>query len=86
MCVCVSVHMCVCECVCISLCVCTSVYVGIRLTKNFIALLCKMLWKMSSEPFANHTHTHTHTHMKVKVTQSCPTLCDPTEYTVHSIL
>ena len=24
--------------------------------------------------------------MKVKVTQSCPTLCDPTDYTVHGIL
>ena len=23
--------------------------------------------------------------MKVKVTQSCPTLCDPTDYTVHGI-
>ena len=24
--------------------------------------------------------------MKVKVTQSCPTLCDPMDYTVHEIL
>ena len=24
--------------------------------------------------------------MKVKVTQSCPALCDPTDYTVHGIL
>ena len=24
--------------------------------------------------------------MKVKVTQLCPTLCDPTDYTVHGIL
>ena len=24
--------------------------------------------------------------MKVKVTQSCPTLCDPRDYTVHEIL
>ena len=24
--------------------------------------------------------------VKVKVTQSCPTLCDPTDYTVHGIL
>ena len=24
--------------------------------------------------------------MKVKVTQSCPTLCDPVDYTVHGIL
>ena len=24
--------------------------------------------------------------VKVKVAQSCPTLCDPTEYTVHGIL
>ena len=24
--------------------------------------------------------------MKVKVTQSCPTLCDPVDYTVHRIL
>ena len=24
--------------------------------------------------------------MKVKVTQSCPTLCDPMDYTVHGIL
>ena len=23
--------------------------------------------------------------MKVKVTQSCPTLCDPVDYTVHGI-
>ena len=26
------------------------------------------------------------TTMKVKVTQSCPTLCDPMDYTVHEIL
>ena len=25
-------------------------------------------------------------YMKVKVTQSCPTLCDPMDYTVHGIL
>ena len=25
-------------------------------------------------------------HVKVKVTQSCPTLCDPMDYTVHGIL
>ena len=24
--------------------------------------------------------------IKVKVTQSCPTLCNPTDYTVHSVL
>ena len=24
--------------------------------------------------------------VKVKVTQSCPTLCDPVDYTVHGIL
>ena len=24
--------------------------------------------------------------MKVKITQSCPTLCDPLDYTVHGIL
>ena len=24
--------------------------------------------------------------VKVKVTQSCPTLCDPTDYTLHGIL
>ena len=24
--------------------------------------------------------------MKVKLTQSCPTLCDPTDYTVHGVL
>ena len=24
--------------------------------------------------------------VKVKVAQSCPTLCDPTDYTVHGIL
>ena len=24
--------------------------------------------------------------VKVKVTQSCPTLCDPMDYTVHGIL
>ena len=24
--------------------------------------------------------------MKVKVTESCPTLCDPMDYTVHGIL
>ena len=46
-----------------------------------------------------HTHTHTHTHkppafrrlfsfryMTVKVIQSCLTLCDPRDYTVHGIL
>ena len=37
-----------------------------------------------------HTHTHiyihTHTHMKVKGPQSCPTLCDSSDYTVHGIL
>ena len=26
------------------------------------------------------------TEMKVKVAQSCPTLCDPADYTVHGIL
>ena len=26
------------------------------------------------------------TNMKVKVAQSCPTLCDPMDYTVHGIL
>ena len=26
------------------------------------------------------------TYMKVKVAQSCPTLCDPMDYTVHGIL
>ena len=25
-------------------------------------------------------------YVKVKVTQSCPTLCDPMDYTVHGIL
>ena len=25
-------------------------------------------------------------HVKVKVTQSCPTLCNPMDYTVHGIL
>ena len=25
-------------------------------------------------------------YIKVKVTQSCPTLCDPMDYTVHGIL
>ena len=25
-------------------------------------------------------------YMKVKVAQSCPTLCDPMDYTVHGIL
>ena len=44
-----------------------------------------------------HTHTPAHTAMfqyifiykkgsEVKVTQSCPTLCDPVDYTVHGIL
>ena len=46
-----------------------------------------------------HTHTHTHTHIyiygflgssagkvKMKVAQSCPTLCDPTNYTFCGIL
>ena len=33
-----------------------------------------------------YIHTHTHTYMKVKVAQSCLTLCDPTDYTVHGIL
>ena len=27
-----------------------------------------------------------YTHAKVKVTQSCPTLCDPMDYTIHGIL
>ena len=27
-----------------------------------------------------------HIYMKVKVTQSCLTLCDPVDYTVHGIL
>ena len=47
-----------------------------------------------------YTHTHTHTHtltltydkfnceseVKVKFAQSCPTLCDPIDYTVPGIL
>ena len=33
-----------------------------------------------------YTHTHTYTMEGVKVTQSCPTLCDPMDYTVHGIL
>ena len=27
-----------------------------------------------------HTHTHTHTHICCSVTQLCPTLCDPMDY------
>ena len=33
-----------------------------------------------------HTHTHTHINVKVKVSQSCLTLCDLMEDTVHGIL
>ena len=29
--------------------------------------------------------THTLMKVKVKFTQSCPTLCDPLDYTVHGI-
>ena len=29
--------------------------------------------------------THTLMEVKVKFTQSCPTLCDPLDYTVHGI-
>ena len=29
---------------------------------------------------------HIHFKVKVKVSQSCPTLCDPMDYTVHGIL
>ena len=30
--------------------------------------------------------TYMQSEVKVKVTQSCPTLCDPMDYTVHGIL
>ena len=39
-----------------------------------------------------HTHSNLHpsvileSEVKVKVTQSCPTLCNPMDYTVHRIL
>ena len=35
---------------------------------------------------ALHEATFTQSEVKVKVAQSCPTLCDPTAYTVHGIL
>ena len=34
----------------------------------------------------NHHKLKCSLKMKVKVTQSCPTLCDPMDYTVHEIL
>ena len=33
-----------------------------------------------------YTVWQTETKVKVKVTQSCPTRCDPLDYTVHGIL
>ena len=34
----------------------------------------------------NFTFAESEDKVKVKVTQSCPTLCDPIDYTVHGIL
>ena len=33
-----------------------------------------------------YTNVYTNSSVVVKVTQSCPTLCDPMDYTVHAIL
>ena len=33
-----------------------------------------------------HSYRIYHLKVKVKVTQTCPTLCDPMDYTVHRIL
>ena len=42
----------------------------------------KMCW---AQPWKIRSHTRVYL-MKVKVAQSCPTLCDPMDYTVHRLL
>ena len=49
-------------------------------------------WRAAIHEVANSWHhwatelTELMGHLKVKVAQSCPTLCDPMDYTVHGIL
>ena len=70
--------------------------------RSLSALNLFLLLSLSLSLCVYHTHTilssfyiytyiyvyiYTHTHIwKVKVAQSCPTLCDPMDYTVHGIL
>ena len=60
-------------------------------------LVLPALLGSKNEKWKLDTHTHAHIHLtsqcqilmgivKVKVAQSCPTLCDPKDYTVHGIL
>ena len=48
-------------------------------------LLCLLHWQPGSLPLAPPGKPFMRI-VKVKVSQSCPTLCDPMDYTVHGIL
>ena len=45
-------------------------------------------WYMYIYIYAHNVYIHIYIHMKVRVqvAQSCLTLCDPMDYTVHGIL
>ena len=46
-----------------------------------------IILKLSEERnFTGKLDSFVRLEVKVKVTQSCPTLCNPTDYTVHGVL
>ena len=47
---------------------------------------CTLYWHMDSLPLSHQGSLLIYVCMSVKVAQSCPTLCDPMDYTVHGIL
>ena len=56
-------------------------------TSGINPLLCLTVsFKGSESPVSSLHPLAFRVEMKVKVTQSCPTLCDPVDYTVHGIL
>lgn len=56
------------------------------LTKNLITKYFTKMVKSSFPGYPKTQYLYKTTVKKVKVAQSCPTLCDPMDYTVHGIL
>ena len=56
-----------------------------------ICLINRVIWCLYTSSnsilyLINILYSYEHKVLKVKVAQSCPTLCDPMDYTVHGIL
>ena len=55
--------------------------------EELTSILLKLSWKTAFKPVLHSQQpSYQNTQVKMKVTRSCPTLCDPMDYTVHGIL